>query len=253
MAAPRAPSSPERTKQALNALHASGVMVVLASGRMHESMRAIADSMDFKAPIISYNGAMIRDADDVLIYHQPVGLAVSDSLVDWAEEKGLPLNFYQGGRVFSRRFQPWWDLYEGRTCSPMQAVESLKPYKGTAATKLLILSEPARIKKLEAEFRARFDGQANVLVTADEYLEFMALGVDKGEALKLLAGRLGIGREEIVAAGDGYNDLEMLRYAGTSLAIENGRQALKDEADHVVAAPAQAGVAAFVEKYLLGA
>lgn len=242
---------PDRTKKALSALHASGVTVVFASGRMHESMRVVAASMDFKGPIISYNGAMIRDAEDKILHHAPLDVAVSDEVVDWAETHDLALNFYQEGKILSRRFHPWWDIYEGRTCSPMQEVKSLRPYLGSSATKLLLMSQPDAIKKFEIQLKERFAGKANVLVTMDEYLEFMSLGVDKGEALKRLAAHLGVAREGIVAVGDGYNDIEMLRYAGVGVAIENGRQAVKDEADHVVASPEEGGVAGFIEKYLL--
>jgi Cof subfamily protein (haloacid dehalogenase superfamily) len=243
---------PERTRRALNALHASGVTVVLASGRMHESIRAVSASLDFHGPAISYNGAMIKDAQDRLLYHAPLDLSVSDELVDWAESHGVPLNFYHGGKLMSRRFQPWWDLYEGRHASDMVAVESLRPYMGKEATKLLIMSEPQTIRRYEPEFRERFRGRANVLISMDEYLEFMNPEVDKGRALERLAAELGIQRSEIVAAGDGYNDMEMLRFAGHSVAVATGRQELKDAADAVVASPAEGGVAEFIEKQLLG-
>jgi Cof subfamily protein (haloacid dehalogenase superfamily) len=242
---------PERTKKALGDLHASGVTVVLASGRMHESMRMVASSMDFKGPIISYNGAMTRDADDSLLHHQPLEASLSDEVVDYAEVRGIPLNFYHEGRIYARRFDPWWDLYEGRTSSPMHEVESLRAYLGKEPTKLLMISTAERIRALELEFKDRLKGRANVLVSSDEYLEFMSLGVDKGAALERLAKHLGVDRREIVAAGDGFNDIEMLRYAGVGVAIANGREALKAEADHVVASPEEGGVAAFIEKYLL--
>jgi Cof subfamily protein (haloacid dehalogenase superfamily) len=219
---------------------------------MHESIQHVAASLGFSTPIISYNGAMLRMPDGELLHHEPLEASVSRELVEECEARELPLNFYQSGRLISRRFQPWWDLYEGRTASPMQAVESLLPYRHETATKLLVMSPPQRIRELEAEFAPRFAGRANVLITGDEYLEFMAPTVNKGAALRVLAGRLGIAREQIVAAGDGYNDVEMLREAGLGLAVEGGRQAAKDAAGRVVAGPAQGGVAHFIETELLG-
>jgi Cof subfamily protein (haloacid dehalogenase superfamily) len=242
---------PERTKKALGALHASGTTVVLASGRMHESVRVVADSLGFQGPVISYNGAMTRLEDDSLLEHLPLRPQISDEVLLLAEERGVALNFYHEGKIYARRFEPWWDLYEGRTSSPMREVESLRPFIGKEATKLLMISDAARIRSMQDEFRARFEGRANVLVTADEYLEFMSLGVDKGAALEKLALALGIGREEIVAAGDGFNDIEMLRYAGTALAVEGGRPALKELAHAVVPGPEKGGVAEFIEKNLL--
>ncbi len=242
---------PERTKQALGALHARGVHVVLASGRMHESIQVVAKSLGFQGAIISYNGAMVRGADGALLSHTPLDTAVSDEVLSLAEARGIPLNFYHQGKIHSRRFHPWWDLYEGRSSSPMHEEPSLLPFLGRQATKLLMMSEGSVIRGLHAELKPRFAGRANVLISSDEYLEFMSPLADKGSAVERLAAHLGIAREEIVAVGDGNNDIEMLRYAGTGLAIADGRQALIDEADHVVAGPGDHGVADFIERFLL--
>lgn len=249
---PQGARLPERSMAALRRLSESGVTVCLASGRMHESIRSVSASWGFRGPVISYNGAMIRLDDDSLLSHDPLDTAVSDELVEMAESRGLPLNFYSDGRILSKRFHPWWDLYEGRTCSPMQEVKSLLPYRGNSATKLLIMSDPGRIRELEAEFKPRFRESANVLVTNDEYLEFMAPTVHKGMALARLAAHLGVGAEDIVAAGDGTNDIEMLQGAGCAVAVREGRPALLKVAQHVVAGPAQHGVAEFIETHLLG-
>ena len=242
---------PERTKQALRRLSEQGVVVCLASGRMHESIRIVADSWDFSGPIISYNGAMVRLADGSLLSHDPLDGGVTEAVVAFAEAENLPLNFYSENRIFSRRFHPWWDIYEGRTCSPMQEVASLMPYSRQVATKLLLMSEPALIKALEARFKPRFEGLANVLISADEYLEFMAPQVHKGAALARLAGHLGFSKADIVVAGDGFNDIEMFQEAGCAVAVENARPALRDLAHHVVAGPEAGGVAAFIEDHLL--
>jgi Cof subfamily protein (haloacid dehalogenase superfamily) len=249
---PRGARLPGRTMAALRRLSESGVTVCLASGRMHESIRSVSAGWGFKGPVISYNGAMIRLEDDSLFSHDPLGTEVSGPLIEMAESRGLPLNFYSEGRILSQRFHPWWDLYEGRTCSPMQEVTSLLPYRGSAATKLLIMSDPSRIKELEAEFKPRLSGAANVLITNDEYLEFMAPSVHKGMALARLAAHLGVDSADIVAAGDGTNDIEMLQGAGCAVAVSGARPALLRLAHHVVAGPAEHGVAEFIETHLLG-
>ena len=248
---PQGARLPERTRLAMQRLSARGVTVCLASGRMHESITAVAKSWGFSGPVISYNGAMVRLESGELFSHEPLDSAVSDQVIDFAEANSLALNFYEEGRVLSRRFHPWWDLYEGRTCSPMVEVPDLKAHKGTSPTKLLIMAEPARIRELEAHFKPLFEGRANVLISGDEYLEFMSPRVNKGAALLALAARLGIAKEDIVAAGDGYNDIEMLQAAGHAVAIHSGRQAAKDAAHRVVQGPEAWGVAEFIENFLL--
>jgi Cof subfamily protein (haloacid dehalogenase superfamily) len=241
----------ERTKAALRALQASGVTVCLASGRMHESMRSIANEMGLKGPIISYNGAMLCDGDDKLLMSRTLDPGLAGEIVALAEERDLPLNYYHGGVLYARRIQPWWDLYHGRTSSPMRAVESLRAMAGSSPYKLLIVSDAGHIRALRDELQPRFAARCRLLITADEYLEFIPLDVDKGHALAFLAGHLGLQAGQVAAAGDGWNDLGMLQWAGTGIAMADGRAELMAVADAVVDGPDQDGLARYIEEQYL--
>ena len=244
--------STSETRQALQALQASGVTVCLASGRMHESMVLIAQEMGLKGPIVSYNGAMIRDESGELIHHSPLAADIADQVLQMALKRNIALNYYLDGKIYARRFQPWWDLYQGRTASPMVAVDDLGVYAGSSPTKLLMISDPQNIKNLHAELAPRFEGRANVIITNDEYLEFMAHDVNKGAALRQLAQYLNIPLSDTIAAGDGYNDLEMIEAAGYGVAVSSGREAVRHAADTVVASPQDSGLAHFIFKQLIG-
>ncbi len=243
--------STPRLKTALRALEARGTVICLASGRMHESIRVIGADLGVAGPVISYNGAMLRDHGDEMLSHHTLDPEVAADMVDLAEERGLPLNFYCDGILYARKIQPWWDLYHGRTSSPMRPMESLKPMAGRRPTKLLFYAPAPDILSLREELTPRLAGKATLLITANEYLEVMPLEADKGHALADLTSRLGLRAGDVVAAGDGYNDIGMISFAGTGIAIANGRQALKDRADSVVAAPEHDGLAQYIEQHLL--
>lgn len=82
-------------------------------------------------------------------------------------------------------------------------------------------------------------------------IEVNAYGVNKGVGLIKLGEILGIQREEIMACGDGMNDLEMLREAGVGVAVENAVQAVKDAADYITDTNENEGVAKAIEKIAL--
>lgn len=82
-------------------------------------------------------------------------------------------------------------------------------------------------------------------------LEINAAGVNKGKAMIELGKVLGIPREEIMAFGDGNNDLKMLKEVGTGVAMENAIPSLKEAADYVALSNDEEGVAKFIEKYVL--
>ncbi len=82
-------------------------------------------------------------------------------------------------------------------------------------------------------------------------LEIMPVGVNKGTALKALAERLSIPREQVMAIGDFDNDLDMIEYAGLGVAMDNGSELLKRAAQHVTLCNARFGVAEAIRRFVL--
>ena len=63
---------------------------------------------------------------------------------------------------------------------------------------------------------------------------------------------VGLGRENVIACGDGYNDISMVEYAGLGVAMANAQDELKEVADYVTFSNDEDGVAHIIEKYILG-
>ena len=83
-------------------------------------------------------------------------------------------------------------------------------------------------------------------------MEFMGIGVNKGNALKWLAQYLGIDESEVIAIGDNYNDIEMLECAGLSACVSSSYQIVKDVCDYVCANDYDQGaVKEVIEKFVL--
>src|SRR4029453_19293291 len=80
--------------------------------------------------------------------------------------------------------------------------------------------------------------------------EISAAGVTKAFALERLCRRLGVAPEEVVAVGDMPNDLAMLGWAGTGVAVANAAPEVLDAADEVTAANTEDGVARLLERIL---
>ena len=194
---------------------------------------------------------MLRSHSDEMLSHHTLEAAVAAEVLELAHHRNLPLNFYCDGILYARKIQPWWDLYQGRSSSPMQAVDSLLPMVGRRPTKLLFCAPGETILALRDELTPQLAGRATVLITADEYLEVMPLAADKGHALADLAARLGVEPRHVVAAGDGNNDIGMIDYAGVGIAISNGREALKVRADIIVGPPEHEGLSQYIEQNLL--
>lgn len=83
-----------------------------------------------------------------------------------------------------------------------------------------------------------------------EFLEFVHADTSKAAALQRIGEMFGIQREEMIAFGDGMNDLSMLQYAGLGIAMENAPEELKEHADLVTKTNEEDGVAWAIQKIM---
>lgn len=89
-------------------------------------------------------------------------------------------------------------------------------------------------------------------LTSPAWLEIMPKDVTKGNALKQLAKELHIEMDEIIAFGDGENDIEMIQAVGYGVVMENGLKQVKQFADHICADHEHEGIAEIIETMILG-
>ena len=80
----------------------------------------------------------------------------------------------------------------------------------------------------------------------------MPENLNKARAIELMLDHLGCSREELIACGDGFNDVCMIEYAGLGVAMANACEPVKAVADFVTKTNDEDGVAYVVEKFMLG-
>ncbi|MBO6047056.1 MAG: HAD family phosphatase [Erysipelotrichaceae bacterium] len=99
---------------------------------------------------------------------------------------------------------------------------------------------------LEPQMKDITEGHCAVSYSSNRYMEFNAIGVDKGKALHELAAMLDIPIEQTIAVGDNFNDMAMLEAAGLAVAAGNAVQEVKDACDYTTKANNNEGVVAEV-------
>jgi len=216
-----------RTAEALRAAHAKGVDIALASGRMTPAMEKTAASLGFDCFIVSYNGAAVCDyasGGRKRLFHQPLSATIARELYEWARERRYQVNFYHEDVIVSEdapHLMPYVNLYRGRTDSPYRLVKNLEDFMHHAPTKLLIVVDPPVREKIDAELRPRFSPRATVIRTDPEFLEFLDPSVNKGCGVAKLAEIRGMTMANVLAMGDGENDVQMIGAAGFGVAVAN--------------------------------
>jgi hypothetical protein len=247
-----------RTRDALHAAHAKGVEIVLASGRMASSIERIATALGVDVCLMSCNGAEVygRAAGGrKLLFHQPLNADVGREVVAYGKAHRYQVNFYHNDVLHSEDgpgLRPWIEVYRSRTTSPFHYVKDLMEYTHLAPSKVLYVVDPTIRNAIQADIAPRLGSRVATLRTDPEYLEFLDPGVDKGVGLTKLAEVLGIPMGQVMAMGDGENDIPMLAVSGWPVAMVNagplcravGRFFTQSDNDHD-------GVAEAIERWVL--
>ena len=109
----------------------------------------------------------------------------------------------------------------------------------------------AYMASMLTEVETAFPGKFAVTLNAPQVADIMPCGVTKAVGLAALAAHLGITPEEVMACGDGDNDLAMLRWAGTAVVPQDGQDAAKSLATYIAPPCDEDAVADAVEKFVL--
>ena len=146
-----------------------------------------------------------------------------------------------------------WALRECFTCKlPMTGVDDLAKYVDYPICKMLITLDPARRDEVWAAGKKQFDGRSTCTPPARSLLKPCRWALPKDGSLAALLEHMGLGRENLMACGDGLNDRSMIEYAGVGVAMQNAEEPVKAVADYVTAADNDHdGVAEAVEKFIL--
>lgn len=228
------------TVRALKEIAESGAVVTLASGRISSSMRQFLPILQKDTAILSLNGAVVcmgENHQNRCIYRSTLDRFYADHLIEFSSNQTFALNVYSDDTLYSIRDKKndlWTDLYQMQTKTPYTFLDNIGQFKTITPSKISFIGEIDILDRLEEQFKNQWN-QNDVYIcrTWEHYLEFLNPKANKGDALDQLARAYGFSLNDVVAFGDGENDIPMLQKAGLSIAMANGTPGLKSHAHRV--------------------
>jgi hypothetical protein len=246
------------TRVAIRAAQERGVVVSLITGRMVSSALRFARELDLVAPIVGYQGALIREMPVAgstrpgrLLVHTPLRADVAREVVIWARRQGLDPHLNHLERFIVRADDPRAEDYSTFMGSRPQLADDIAGSIHHPITKVMAAGEPPLPAEVAAMARAHFAGRADVTVSHPRFLEFVAPGVSKGRAVRWLARRLGVPLGAVLAIGDQWNDIEMLAEVGHGAAMPTAPAGVQAVARYIAQPLAAEGVARMIEALVL--
>jgi hypothetical protein len=258
----------ERLVAAIGRAVRQGVRVSLATGRMPSSAVVFANRLGLEEPIVGHQGAIVRAMparrDRVptagspfrgpigrILSHQPLAPDVMADAVRWCYAKGLHPHINAVERMIVAEDDPNFADYSAYLGRDAETVRDLTTDITARASKVIAVGEPGLAMALIEDARRVFAGRASPTVSHPRFLEFVAPGVSKGQAVAWLAHRAGIPMSQVLAMGDALNDFEMISDAGHGAGVASGPAEVQLAGRYIASAVEEDGAAALIEAIVL--
>ena len=236
-------SVPQSARDAVAALRERGVACIVATGRQMQEMEKLpVGDMAFDG-YITLNGQLILDQDKQVLYGVPLTDPAKSYLVDLFEKHTIPALLVEERDVYL-------NFLDDRVAAVQEAISSDIPPFGTYTGKE-IYQVCAYLAKGEEAILQPIAGECVMTRWHFGGMDIIAKGGGKVAGIRKYLETANLCPEEVIAFGDGENDLEMLRFAGIGVAMGNAEEAVKTAADYVTADIDDDGLAKALKYYHL--
>ncbi len=247
-----------RSADAIRRARARGVIVCIASGRIHATCLPFHRELGLDTPLIAVNGAWVQHGDRILERHAIPRSAFEDGLRTAEKHEISPMAVIGDKMMYLASNKRYLDrllgFYEDRSYFEelSSRAEMIERAGATGCERLSFISfETDALVSLRAELTERFSKQLEVSSSWATNLEIGKAGINKGYAVERLAARFRVPREEVMALGDHDNDVSMLHYAGFSVAMGNASGEAKAASRYVTGTNEEEGFAEALERFAL--
>lgn len=248
----------EHTRETLIRAQEAGIKIVLASGRPTYGIMPLARQLEldkYEGYILAYNGGQIIDCKTgELMYENVLNPAVYPYLYECAKSNGFQILSYKDEYIISENADDQYVQHEAfLNRMPSKTVDNFLEVINFPVAKCLIVGDPEPLAQLEPVMKKELESKMNVFRSEPFFLELVPKGIDKARCLAVLLEELGMTSDEMMACGDGFNDLSMIEYAGLGVAMANAQEVVKQAANYITLSNEEDGVAHAVEKFMLNA
>ena len=246
--------------QAIQKATAKGVRIVPATGRGFMAVQNILAELDLKDKpneyVLSFNGAVLTEnKDNNIIYFEGISFEKAKELFEFGLTKDVCIRVQTATDIYAYNLNDnERQRFADQGTAIIECTEPTIDFLATEPISKIVYQnlDVPYLMSFEEEMHPITDGQISISYSSNRYMELNKIGIDKGQTLLHLADLLAIKPEEIIVAGDNYNDISMLKVAGLSVAANNAVEEVKTLCDYICDNDNNQGVLAeIIEKFIL--
>jgi len=234
-----------------------GIPVSLSTGRGIKACLSIIAQLSLDNYHVFFDGALVSNpSEDKEVYVRPISKGVVGQMIEFAHSHDLDLELYSATHYFAER--ETWSTNAHRQFFGVEPTivdltklgEEERIIKGGLVT--ITPQEAAKAKDFCRHFddSLHFSRARTPAFPGVDFINLLAPGVSKGKAMEALASHLGVSMTEVMAVGDGTNDISLLTSVGLAVAMGNAHDEVKAVADYITLDVDHSGLAAAIEKFL---
>ena len=265
---------PEANKIAIRQAEDLGVLVTIATGRRFRDALPVAAELEFNAPLITHNGALLKYAASFetvaasLLDHETtleilrVGKAFGGDALVSVDPRGhgtLLFDTVSDDNIPLQKYIAWSDRLHGDENGKSAIhVERLEDTVGEREVIHVSFSGGCdAMKEMYRVLEEELGETVTLLATIYQHLDFTLIDIlppdaSKGTGVEKLANLNGLSPENVMTIGDNFNDLEMLQFAGTAVVMGNADPSLLDSQEfYTTVSNDESGVAVAINKFIL--
>ncbi len=245
-----------KTLDAVIRAQEEGIKVVIASGRPTAGINKIAKTIkldEYGGYVLSYNGAKITNFQTgEVVYNETLPEEMIPSIYEEAIDSHVGIITYEGNDAIAGNGIDKYNELEARINGiGLREVKDFPDYITFPINKCLLTGEPEHMAEVEQKMKERFGNFLNIFRSEPFFVEVMPQNIDKAYSLGKLLKHLDLERSQMIACGDGFNDLSMIKYAGLGVAMANAQEVVKQAADYITLSNDEDGVAKVIDKFML--
>lgn len=256
----------ERNKEVLKKAKELGVNIAITTGRLFSSARYYSDLIGIDTAVIASNGAYIKtNYNDEPILENPISIDLVIEIFNIVKKYGLSVNFNSWDTLIREYEVPETHAYAvmNKALPENKRVKFIIDNKNFTETlknfndkilKGIVIEERENKEQLWAakeELKKVLGDRLHIVSSGHNNFEVMSGNTSKGKAVECYAKSLNIPASEVMCIGDSENDLSMLKFAGIGVAMGNGLDLIKKEADYITDSNDEDGVAGAINHFVL--